>query len=97
MSQENVDAIRSGTELWLRGEYDAWLETLAPDIGWDISAHPLPDVPDFGEGRESFVTDMLGTYVSGWNDYVVEIAEVATYLRVFQTKEDALEAAGLRE
>ena len=135
MSQENVDAIRWGTELWLRGEFEAWLETLAPDIGWDISAHPLPDVPDFGQGRESFVTDMLGTYVSGWNDYVVGIAEVAeagdevllvlhetatmrqtgvrmerdlaqlwsvrdgkaVFMRVFRTKAEALEAAGVHE
>jgi ketosteroid isomerase-like protein len=135
VSRENVDLVRRGAELWLSGDLEGWLETLDPDIGWDISAHPLPDVPDHGQGRESFVTDMLGTYVSGWNEYVVEIEEatevgdqvllvlhetatmrqtgvrierdlvqlwsvrngLADYLRVFQTKDDALEAARSRE
>jgi len=48
MSQENVDLIRRGTELWLRGNVEAWLETIDPGVGWDISTHPLPDVPNRG-------------------------------------------------
>ena len=135
MSQEDVDVIRRGTELWLRGDFEAWLETLDPEIGWDISAHPLPDVQNRGQGRESFITDMLGTYMSGWNDYVAEIEEVteasdqvlvvlhetatmrqtgvrierdlaqlwsvrdgkAVFLRVFQSRDEALSAEGLSE
>ncbi|HLM27618.1 MAG TPA: nuclear transport factor 2 family protein [Thermoleophilaceae bacterium] len=77
MSQENVEIVRRGTELWLRGDFAGWLETIDPEIGWDISAHPLPDVPNRGQGREAFVTDMLGTYLSGWNDYAAEIKEVS--------------------
>jgi ketosteroid isomerase-like protein len=135
MSQENVDAIRRGAELWLSGDVEGWIEKLDPDIGWDISAHPLPDVPNHGRGRDALIRDMLGTYLSGWNDYSVELKEVieageqvvlvlhetatmrgtgvaldrdlvhlwtvrdglGTFLRVFQTQADALEAAGLRE
>ena len=135
MSQENVEIVRRGTELWLRGDFEGWLETIDPEIEWDISAHPLPDVPNRGQGREAFVTDMLGTYMSGWNDYAAEIKEVfeageqvilvlhetatmretgaplerdlvqlwsardgrGAFLRVFQTKQEALEAAGLSE
>jgi ketosteroid isomerase-like protein len=77
MSQENVDLIRRGAELWLSGDLEGWLETIDPEIGWDISTHPLPDVPNRGRGREAFVTDMLGTYASGWNDYSAEIEEVS--------------------
>jgi ketosteroid isomerase-like protein len=77
MSQENVDVIRRGTELWLSGNFEGWLETIGPEIEWDISTHPLPDVPNRGRGRESFITDMLGTYMSGWNDYSAEIEEVS--------------------
>jgi ketosteroid isomerase-like protein len=77
MSQENVDLIRRGAELWLSGDFEGWLETIDPEIEWDISTHPLPDVPNRGRGREAFVTDMLGTYVSGWNNYSAEIKEVS--------------------
>ena len=65
MSQENVEIMRRSFELWVGGDIDAWIETLDPDIGWDISAHPLPDVPNHGRGREAFITDMMGTYLSG--------------------------------
>ena len=135
MSQVNVDAVRQGFERWLSGDVEGWIETLDPDIGWDISAHPLPDVSNHGSGRDALVGDMLGTYLSGWNDYSVELKEVieageqvvlvlhetatmrqtgvaldrelvhlwtvrdgrASFLRVFKTKADALEAAGLQE
>jgi ketosteroid isomerase-like protein len=133
VSQENVDLIRRGTELWLRGDFEAWLETVDPEVEWDISTHPLPDVPNRGCGREALITDMIATYVSGWNDYTAEIKEVSeagdevilvlhetatmrdtgvplerdlvqlwtvrdgrgVFLRVFRTKDEALEAAGL--
>ncbi len=135
MSQENVEVVRRSFELWLRGDLEAWLETIDPDIGWDISTHPLPDVPNQGRGRDAFVTDMLATYVSGWNDYSAEVKELVdagdhvvavlhetatmretgvvldrdlvhvwtvrdgqgVFLRVFRTKMEALEAAGLSE
>jgi ketosteroid isomerase-like protein len=76
MSQENVDAVRRSFEMWRSGDWDGWLETLDPDIGWDISTHPLPDVPNHGRGRGALVTDMLATYTSGWNDYSVEVKEL---------------------
>jgi ketosteroid isomerase-like protein len=135
MSEEDVELVRRGFELWTRGDLEAWLETIDPAIGWDISAHPLPDVPNQGRGREALATDMLATYLSGWNDYSAELKEIseagehvilvvheratmrdtgvplerdlvqlwtvrggkAVFLRVFQTKGEALEAAGLSE
>lgn len=135
MSQENLGLIRHGTELWLSGDFEAWLETIDPEIGWDISAHPLPDVPNRGRGRDALVSDMLLPYMAGWNGYSAEIREAseagdqvivvlresatmrdtgvllerdlvhvwtvregrATFLRVFRTKAEALQATGLRE
>jgi ketosteroid isomerase-like protein len=134
MSQENVEIVRRGFEL-ISGDFDAWLETIDPDIGWDISTHPLPDVPNKGSGRKALVEHFLGTYLSGWNDYESELTEAidagdqvvavvhesarmretdvpldrdliylwtmrdgrAMFVRVFRIKEEALEAAGLRE
>ena len=130
MSQENVDLMRRGTELWLSGDFKGWLKLIDPDIGWDISAHPLPDVPNRGRGRDALVKDVLLTYMLGWTEYSVEIKEVfgageqvivvvhetmgvplerdvvhlwtvregrAVFVRVFRTKAEALEAAGLSE
>ena len=108
----------------MSGEFDAWLETIDPDIGWDISAHPLPDVPNHGRGRGALVTDLVATYMSGWNDYSAELKELvdagdqvvvvvhetaemretgvaldrrATFVKIFKTKAEALEAAGRSE
>jgi ketosteroid isomerase-like protein len=135
MSQENVEVVRRSFELWLGGDLEAWIETIDPEVGWDISTHPLPDVPNHGRGREALVTDMLATYLSGWNDYSAELKELVdagdrvvvvlhetasmggtgvtldrdlvqlwtvrngrgAFLKVFQTKAAALEAAGLSE
>lgn len=135
MSQENVEFVRRSLDLWLSGEFDAWLETIDPDIGWDISTHPLPDVPNQGRGRDALMTDMMATYLSGWTDYSAELKELidagdqvvvvmhetasmrdtgvaldrdlvqlwtvregrGSFLRVFRTKAEAVEAAGLRE
>jgi len=77
MSQENVEIVRRGFDLWKRGDFEGWLETLDPAIGWDISTHPLPDVPNRGRGREAFTRDMLATYMSGWNDYSAELKEIS--------------------
>jgi ketosteroid isomerase-like protein len=135
MSEENVEVVRRGMELWLGGDFEGWRTTIDPDVGWDISMHPLPDVPNHGRGRDALVTDMLAVYMSGWTDYSVELKEMvdagdhvvlvlqepakmgdsgvpldrdlvhvwtvrdgrATFLRVFRTKAEALEAVGLSE
>jgi ketosteroid isomerase-like protein len=135
MSEEDLQVVRRGLEAWMRGDLEGLLKTTDPAIGWDISTHPLPDVPNQGRGREAFTTELLATYRSGWNDYSAELNEVlevgedvlvvlhetatmrdtgvplerdlvqlwtvrsgkAVFLRVFQTKADALEAAGQPE
>ena len=76
MSEANAEIMRRGFDLWNRGDLEGWLETIDPAIGWDISTHPLPDVPNRGRGREALTTDMFATYLSGWNDYSAELKEV---------------------
>jgi ketosteroid isomerase-like protein len=75
MSQENVEVIRASFEFWRDGRMGEWIETLDADIEWDISAHPLPDFPDRGSGREAFVGHM-GNYLSGWTDYEASTKEL---------------------
>jgi ketosteroid isomerase-like protein len=75
MSQENVEVVRASFELWRDGRMGEWIETLDADIEWDISAHPLPDFPDRGSGRDAFVGHM-GDYLSGWTDYEASSKEL---------------------
>jgi ketosteroid isomerase-like protein len=75
MSQENVEVVRASFELWSGGPMGEWIETLEADFEWDISAHPLPDFPNRGRGRDAFVGHM-GDYVSGWTDYEVSSREL---------------------
>lgn len=129
-----MDLVRRTLELWLSGD-PAFAEAVDPELEWDVSAHPLPDVPNRGRGRDAFVQEVLGTYAEGWIDYSAELREVvdagrgqvaavlhetarmrgtealldrdlvllwsvvdgqATFLRVFRTKREALDAASGR-
>ncbi len=76
MSDENVEVVRRGMELFLRGDLDGWRATADADIGWDISTYPLPDVPNHGRGRDAFVEDLLVVYMRGWTDYSAEPKEL---------------------
>ena len=75
MSQENVEVVKSSFEFWRDGRIGEWIETLDADIEWDISAHPLPDFPDRGRGRDAFVGHMAA-YSSGWTDYEASSKEM---------------------
>jgi uncharacterized protein len=75
MSQKNVEAVKRSFELWRDGRIGAWIETLDADIEWDVTAHPLPDFPNSGSGRDALVGH-VGAYLSGWNDYETSIKEL---------------------
>jgi ketosteroid isomerase-like protein len=75
MSQENVERIRDAFHRFQSGDH-GWIESLDPDVEWDISAHPLPDVANHGRGRESLLEEVFATYFSGWLDYNVEIRDL---------------------
>jgi len=74
MSRENVELVRRGFEHWRAGRTGEWVATIDPDIAWDISAHPLPDFPDRGSGRDAFVRHMTD-YFAGWTDYEATVQE----------------------
>ena len=67
--------VRAGFERWCDGRMGEWIATLDGDIEWDISAHPLPDFPDRGRGRDAFVGHM-GDYLSGWIAYEASAKEL---------------------
>jgi ketosteroid isomerase-like protein len=74
MSQENVERIRDTFRRFQSGD-PGWIDAIDRDVEWDISAHPLPDVPNRGRGREQLLNEVFATYFSGWLDYRPEIRE----------------------
>ena len=74
MSQENVEIAREGFRRFQASDA-GWIDSLDPEVGWDISAHPLPDVPKRGRGREELLTQVFATYLGGWVDWRAELRE----------------------
>jgi len=75
MSEGNVEVVRRSFEHWRAGRIAEWIDTLDPDLDWDISAHPLPDFPNRGRGREALV-EHIAAYAAGWNDYEAHAGEL---------------------
>ncbi len=70
---QNVKIVREFSELFEKGDRDAWRESFHPDVVWDVSASELPGsgVYHGHAGVERFFRDWLGT----WTDYEVANSE----------------------
>jgi ketosteroid isomerase-like protein len=126
--------MKRAVEHWRAGRIREIMEALDPEIESDISAHPLPDFPDRGKGRDALMRHNAD-YLAGWDDYEVTVEELidggddvvlvmhertrmrgseailerdlpsvltvrdgrCVRYRVFKTRAQALEAAGLPE
>jgi ketosteroid isomerase-like protein len=75
LSRENVQAVVSGLEAAVQGGASTRALPLDTDIEWDISAHPLPDFPPTGHGRDALLEHM-DSYFSGWNNYEASVSQV---------------------
>jgi ketosteroid isomerase-like protein len=68
VSLENTEVVKRGQEARSAGRIVEWIDTLDPNIEWDITKHPMPDFPLTGRGRREFVAHVT-RYWSRWNDY----------------------------
>lgn len=78
MGQEDAERLRLALEAYATNPQDTSLFTsdaVHAELEWDISAHPLPDWPDTGTGKEAFRRH-LDIYVAGWRNYRTEVREV---------------------
>jgi hypothetical protein len=85
---ENVDLLRREFDRWQAAgarveAIPAELDT--EDVEWDISAYPLVDLETRGRGRDNLlrVWTVHGGRISKW--------------RLFETRDEALEAVGVRQ
>jgi ketosteroid isomerase-like protein len=74
VSEENTEVVRRGQEARSAGRIGEWIDTLDPDIEWDITGYPMPDFPERGKGRAEFVAHVT-KYWSLWNDYSQTVAK----------------------
>jgi ketosteroid isomerase-like protein len=75
MSEINRRVVKRGFEARSAGRIFDWVETLDPDIEWDISAYPVEGFPAQGRGRKEFVA-YVTQYWSVWNDYSQDVKEM---------------------
>ena len=134
MSEENVEIVRGAYEAWGKGDSEAVIEAIDPEMEWDWSSYPLPDVTERGKGRENYL-GFLAEFSASWGEHEITLTELIdvgehvavaihekmrasgrdlalerdiahlctlhggriTEVRAYQTKAEALEAAGLEE
>ncbi len=73
----NADIARVALAAWSRGELDATLATVDPEIEWHVS-FPLPDLPPdktVFRGREE-LGDLWRAFRSAWEELTLEIERV---------------------
>jgi len=75
MTDENRQVVERGHAARITGRIGDWIETLDPQIEWDISGYPVAGFPQRGSGRNEFVAHVT-KYWSLWNDYSQGVKEM---------------------
>jgi ketosteroid isomerase-like protein len=75
MSEENVEVVRRAYAAFDRLDMDSLLALVSDDFELDISAHPIPDFPNVGVGRDHLMR-FFPTYLAGFSDYKLKVAEL---------------------
>jgi ketosteroid isomerase-like protein len=77
ITERNVQLLRNGLEAFSRGDLDASLETMHPEIEWHV-AFRLPDLPlpkEVYRGREE-VKALWIQFRSAWDEMTVSVEEI---------------------
>ena len=70
MSQENLESFHRGMDAWNRGDLEAWLEWLHPEVEWHPSAALVEGGAYHGrEGSRRFWNDIVGAFDELAADY----------------------------
>ena len=76
MGPRDEELVRIAFEHWNRGEWEAVLEYVDPDVEWRTTA-PLLDLPPVSHGHEA-VRTFWETWTSSWTDIRIESEEFIT-------------------
>jgi ketosteroid isomerase-like protein len=75
MTDQHKHVVERGHEARTTGRIGEWIETLDPELEWDISGYPVAGFPQRGSGRNEFVAH-VAKYWSLWNDYSQDVKEM---------------------
>ena len=75
MSEENVEIVRGAYEAWGKGDSEAVIEAIDPEMEWDWSSYPLPDVTERGKGRENYL-GFLAEFSASWGEHEITLTEL---------------------
>ena len=75
MTEQSRHVVERGHEARSAGRIVEWMETLDPEIEWDISGYAVAGFPVTGRGRSEFVAHVT-KYWSIWNDYSQDVKEM---------------------
>ena len=73
MSRENVEIVRRAYEAWNRGEPEAAVELLSPEIDWHLPAN-FPDAGSW-RGRDEVVQG-LASLSGSWSELHIDVKEL---------------------
>jgi hypothetical protein len=65
MSRENVERLRAAVEVFLAGKSDFGVDLLDPEIEWDASEMPVPDIGGVYRGTEG-VREFWQQWLAAW-------------------------------
>ena len=98
MSQENVELVRMGCEAWERGDMEAWLETLHPDVVWDTTHFEGRLEGAVYQGRDAVRRFAVDEWRATWDRYdsrAEQIVEAGDRVLVFWSQNMVGAGAGV--
>ena len=75
MSEKNVEIVRRGYDAFDRRDLETLAEMISDDFELDISAHPIPDFPNIGVGKDHLFR-FFATYLAGFSGYEMTVNEL---------------------
>ena len=70
-----MEIVRRGYNAFDRRDLETLGEIISDDFELDISAHPIPDFPNTGVGRDHLFR-FFATYLSGFSEYEITVTEL---------------------
>src|SRR5947209_18351944 len=76
MSQDDVEVVENSCKAWERGDLEAWLATLHPDVVWDSSRFAGLLEASVYRGRDEVRAFLVDEWRASWDRYEARVEDV---------------------
>jgi uncharacterized protein len=76
VSQDDVVVVKNACEAWERGDLEAWLEALHPDVVWDSSRFAGLMEGSVYRGRDEVRAFLVAEWRASWDRYEARVEDV---------------------